>query len=138
MSPKAYRRGYPVAVLSWNRTRTRCTMADFQPSRQTPTKYTLKRRQKRLKAIYNFHELIINALRPILKEGVRSIIVASPPRTNFAQEFLNHLKGHHTWLFQGANKTTFSLITGSARHATSSCSLNKNINLQAVNPRKRH
>jgi len=66
------------------------------------------------KALYNFHETIINALRPTLKEGVKSIIVASPPKTNIAQDFLSHIKAHHTWLLQGANKATFSQITGSA------------------------
>ena len=57
---------------------------------------------------------LVNALRPTLKEGVRSIIVASPPKTSYAQEFPNHIKAHHTWLLQGANKAAFSTITGSA------------------------
>jgi stalled ribosome rescue protein Dom34 len=50
----------------------------------------------------------------VLKEGVRSIIVASPSRTSYAQDFLGHIKAHHTWLLQGTNKATFSQITGSA------------------------
>ena len=29
------------------------------------------------KAVYSFHESLVNALRPILKEGVRSVVVAS-------------------------------------------------------------
>lgn len=66
------------------------------------------------KAIYNFYESIINALRPTLKEGVRSIIVASPPRTNHNQEFINHIYEHHKWLTQGPNKAAFSNTIGSA------------------------
>ena len=66
------------------------------------------------KAAYSFHESIVNALRPTLKEGVRSVIIASPTKTSYAQEFLNHIKAHHTWLLQGANKAAFSTITGSA------------------------
>jgi stalled ribosome rescue protein Dom34 len=66
------------------------------------------------KVIYTFHESVINALRPIFKGGVRSVIIASPARTNYGQEFLNHIKAHHSWLFQSANKTVFSIITGSA------------------------
>ncbi len=56
----------------------------------------------------------MNALRPTLKEGVRSIIVASPTRTSYGQEFVNHIKAHHTWLVQGTNKAAISTITGSA------------------------
>jgi stalled ribosome rescue protein Dom34 len=64
--------------------------------------------------LYNFHESIINALRPTLKEGVRSIILASPARTNHNQELINHVREHHRWLTQGQNKAAFSKITGSA------------------------
>jgi stalled ribosome rescue protein Dom34 len=70
--------------------------------------------RKDQKAIYSFHEAIVNALRPTLKEGVKSVIVASPPRTTFAQEFLSHIKAHHQWLMQGTNKAIISQIIGSA------------------------
>jgi len=66
------------------------------------------------KAVYNLHESIVNALRPTLKEGVRSVILASPARTNYAKRFIDHIHGHHAWLVQGPNKATFSEITGSA------------------------
>ena len=66
------------------------------------------------KAAYNFHESIVNALRPTLKEGVRSVILASPAKTSYGQRFLDHIHGHHAWLIQGSNKATFSEITGSA------------------------
>jgi stalled ribosome rescue protein Dom34 len=114
MSSKAYRRGYPVAVLVGIEKEHATLWQIFSQVAKHQQTMPLNGDRKDSKAIYNFHELIINALRPILKEGVRSIIVASPYRTNFGQEFLNHLKGHHAWLFQGANKTTFSMISGSA------------------------
>jgi len=66
------------------------------------------------KALYNFHESIVNALRPTLKEGVRSIILASPARSDFARSFMDHIHRHHLWLVQGQNKATFSEITGFA------------------------
>jgi stalled ribosome rescue protein Dom34 len=56
----------------------------------------------------------VNALRPTLKEGVRSIIIASQARTDYAQTFIDHVRGHHSWLIQGPNKAAFSEITGSA------------------------
>ena len=70
------------------------------------------------KALYNFHESIVNALRPTLKEGVRSVMLASPARTNYARAFIDHVRGHHTWLIQGSNKTVISEITGSAMTAS--------------------
>ena len=66
------------------------------------------------KAVYNFHESIVNALRPTLKEGVRSIVVASPMRTGHAQRFIDHIRRHHTWLVQGPNRAIFSEAIGSA------------------------
>jgi stalled ribosome rescue protein Dom34 len=60
-----------------------------------------------------------------LKEGVRSIIVASPSKTNYSQEFLNHLKAHNSWLLQGPNKATFSTITGSASTSPQVATLTK-------------
>lgn len=70
--------------------------------------------RKNPKDLYKFHESIINALRPTLKEGVRSIILASPARTNHHQELINHIREHHKWLTQGPNKAAFSKVTGSA------------------------
>jgi stalled ribosome rescue protein Dom34 len=40
------------------------------------------------KALYSFHEAIVDALRPALKEGVKSIVVAAPLKTDYSQVFL--------------------------------------------------
>ena len=66
------------------------------------------------KALYNYQEAIINALRPTLKEGIRSVILASPAKSNYAKSFLNHVQSHHAWLTQGLNKVTLKEIAGSA------------------------
>ena len=113
MKPKNYKRGYPVAVLVGIEQDHAALWHIFsQVAKQQQTIPISDRKDQ--KALYTFHETIINALRPILKEGVRSIIVASPPRSSYAQEFLSHIKSHHAWLSQGTNKTSFSQITGSA------------------------
>ncbi|MGZ4850654.1 MAG: hypothetical protein ACXV2C_04665 [Candidatus Bathyarchaeia archaeon] len=125
MAPKAYRRGYPVAILVGIEQEHVTLWQIFSQVVKHQQTIDLNGERKDSKATYNFHELIVNALRPTLKEGVRSIVVASPPRTNFAQEFLNHLKGHHAWLFQGANKTTFSMITGSINTSPQVAALTK-------------
>jgi len=65
--------------------------------------------------LYGFHESIVNALRPALKEGVKSIVIAAPARTDHAVNFLNHIRKHHAWLLrEGPNAATFGILTGSA------------------------
>lgn len=76
--------------------------------------------------MYNFHELIIDILRPTLKEGVRSIILASPARTNYAERFIEHVHGHHSWLVKGPNKAFFHEINGSAGSLSEVSILTKN------------
>ena len=114
MKPKNYKRGYPVAVLVGIEQDHVALWHIFSQVAKQQQSIPLNSDRKDQKAVYNFHETIINALRPVLKEGVRSIIVASPPRTSYAVEFLFHVKSHHTWLLQGTNKASISQITGSA------------------------
>ena len=65
--------------------------------------------------LYDFHESIVNALRPTLKEGVRSIVIAAPARTDYAANFLDHIRKHHAWLVrEGPNAATFGELVGSA------------------------
>jgi stalled ribosome rescue protein Dom34 len=125
MKSKGYKRGYPVAVLTGIEQNHAALWQVFSQVAKHQQTIPLNGDRKDSKALYSFHESIINALRPVLKEGVRSIIVASPARTNFAQEFLNHIKAHHTWLLQGTNKATFSQITGSASAPSQVAALTK-------------
>ncbi len=39
------------------------------------------------KVLYNFHESVIDALKPALKEGIRTIVVTAPARTSIHQRF---------------------------------------------------
>ena len=124
MKPKNYKRGYPVAVLVGIEQDHAAFWHIFsQVAKQQQTIPISDRKDQ--KALYTFHETIINALRPVLKEGVRSIIIASPPRSSYAQEFLSHIKSHHAWLSQGTNKTSFSQITGSASSPSQVAALTK-------------
>ena len=68
------------------------------------------------KALYSFHEAIVDALRSVLKEGVRSIVVAAPLKTDFIDVFLDHVRKHDAWLVQwkGPNSATFGVLIGSA------------------------
>jgi stalled ribosome rescue protein Dom34 len=114
MKPKAYKRGYPVAILIGIENDHAALWQVFSQVAKHQQTIPLSGDRKDSKALYNFHESIINALRPTLKEGVRSIIIAASAKTNYAHDFLNHIRAHHTWLLQGPNKATFSPITGSA------------------------
>jgi stalled ribosome rescue protein Dom34 len=114
MKPKNYRRGYPVAVLVGIEVDHAALWHIFSQVAKPQQTIPINGDRKDTKALYSFHETIINALRPVLKEGVRSIVVASPSRTNYAQDFLSHIKAHHAWLLQGTNKASISQITGSA------------------------
>jgi stalled ribosome rescue protein Dom34 len=125
MKPKNYKRGYPVAVLVGIEQGHAALWQIFSQVAKHQETIPLNGDIKDQKALYGFHETIINALRPVLKEGVRSIIVASPPRTSYAQGFLSHIKAHHSWLFQSKDKAAFNLIVGSASSPTQVATLTK-------------
>jgi len=125
MKQKNYKRGYPVAVLVGVEQEHAAIWYIFSQVAKQQQTIPLNGERKDQKVLYSFHEIIINALRPVLKEGVRSIIVASPPRTSYAQEFLSHIKAHHSWLLQGTNKASFSQITGSASAPSQVATLTK-------------
>jgi stalled ribosome rescue protein Dom34 len=72
-----------------------------------------KRKNQNKKQLYHFHEEIINILRPIIKEGIRSVILLSPPKKEYSDEFLNHVNKHHSWLLKkGDKQVVFSKIIG--------------------------
>ncbi len=132
MKPKNYKRGYPVAVLVGIEQDHVALWQIFSQVAKHQQTIILNGDRKDQKAIYGFHEAIVNALRPVLKEGVRSIIVASPPRTSYAQDFLSHIKAHHAWLLQGTNKASFSQITGSASAPSEVAGLTKTSNFRQL------
>jgi stalled ribosome rescue protein Dom34 len=125
MSSKRYKRGYPIAVLvGLEENRAELWQIYSQVAKHQLT-LSMNLNRKDLKATYNFHESIIDALRATLKEGIKSIIVAAPSRTNYAQDFLNHVKAHHSWLLHGTNKASFSQTVGSASTPSQVASLTK-------------
>ncbi len=67
-----------------------------------------------VRALYGFHESVVDALRPVLREGVRSIVLVSPARSSYGRAFITHVRLHHTWLAQGSGKVVFSELAGSA------------------------
>ena len=108
---KNYRRGYPVALLKEDGAVVWKVFSHVVKPEKT---LQLGGYRSDLKAVYNFHEALVNALRPAMKEGVKSVVLASPPRTDYSASFLKHVKDHHAWLVQGATRAVFAELTGSA------------------------
>jgi len=112
--PKPYKRGYPVAILIGMEKDSASLWQIFSQVAKLQYNIHLSGNRADSKAIYNFHESIVDCLRPTLKEGIRSIIVASPQKTNYSQQFQNHIKTHQAWLMQGTNRVSLSTLTGAA------------------------
>jgi stalled ribosome rescue protein Dom34 len=115
VAPKSgYRRGYAVAILAGIEESTASLWKVYSKVVKPESTLRLEVKRNDSKAVYNFHEAIVNALRPTLKEGVRTVVLASPPRTAYSREFIDHVSRHHAWLTHGASKVAFADITGSA------------------------
>ncbi|MFZ7138327.1 MAG: hypothetical protein ACOWW1_07910 [archaeon] len=111
-----YRRGHPVAVLvGFEKTHT-VFWNVFSRVVKPSGKIALNGNRKDEKVLYNFHELVIEKLKPVINEGVRSVVVSSPVRTTYAPQFLEHVKKHHRYMIQHKNPncTNFAELIGSA------------------------
>ncbi len=109
-----YRRGYPLAVLVGLEERRAVLWRVF--SEVVKLDGIVERGREAEKGeLYDFLESIVNALRPIIKEGIKSIVIAAPARTDYAKNFLDHIRKHHVWLVrEGPNAATFGELIGSA------------------------
>ncbi len=114
MKPKNYRRGYPVAVLiGIEQNHVAIWQIYSQVAKHQETLQLIGERRDQ-KALYNFHETIINTIRSTLKQGVKNLLIASAPKTSYAQDFKTHITAHHNWMLQGPNKSSISVIVSLA------------------------
>ena len=113
---RRYGRGYPVALLVGFEEDYAVLWQIF--SRVVKLSLRVKFSGKRAdeKVLYNFHESVVDALKPAIKEGIRSIVVTAPARTTYTKDFLEHTRKHHRYLIQSKspNHTNFAEIIGSA------------------------
>jgi stalled ribosome rescue protein Dom34 len=106
---RRYRRGYPLAVLVGLEENRAVLWHVFSEV------VKLDGMVERGGELYDFHESIVNALRPAFKEGTKSIVVVAPARTDYSRVFLDHVRRHHAWLVrEGPNAATFGELIGSA------------------------
>jgi len=113
---RRYRRGYPVAVLVGFEDSHAVLWRIFSRVAKRSVRLELDGKRTDDKALYNFHESVVDALKPVLKEGVRTVVVAAPVRTTYAQTFLDHVRKHHLYLIQSKrpNRANFAELVGSA------------------------
>ena len=111
-----YRRGYPVAVLVGFEADHAMLWRVFSRVVKPSIRLELDGRRADEKVLYNFHESVVDALKPVLKEGVKSVVVAAPARTAYTTDFMEHVRKHHRYLIQSknANSANFAELVGSA------------------------
>jgi len=122
---RRYKRGYFVAVLIGFEEKRAVLWQIF--SKIVKHHVTVEMDNNDKKNLYNFRESVMYKLRPLLLEGVRSIIITAPMKTNYAKDFLDHVHKHHQWLFQenSSNNATFGELAGSAAQLHEVSELNK-------------
>jgi stalled ribosome rescue protein Dom34 len=113
---QGYKRGYSVALLVGFEDDHAVLWQIFSHVAKLHLTVKLGGRRTDERVLYNFHESVVEALRPVLKEGVRSIVVTAPTKTTYAADFLSHVRKHHAYLIQskGANRAAFAELVGSA------------------------
>jgi stalled ribosome rescue protein Dom34 len=115
MSPKKnYKRGYSVALLVAFGENGVALWSIFSRVIKPLSSLSVDGDMTDSKVAYGLYERTINALRSALKEGVRSIILVSPPRTPYSRGFKDHVAKHHAWLMQGPSRIALAEITGFA------------------------
>jgi stalled ribosome rescue protein Dom34 len=113
---RGYKRGYPVALLVGLEDDHAVLWQVFSHILKLHLKLKLDGKRSDERVLYNFHEMVVEALRPVLKEGIRSILVAAPLKTTYAADFLGHVRKHHAYLIQSKSpdRATFAELVGSA------------------------
>jgi len=129
-------RGYPLAILIGFETKKAVMWQIFSKIVKPLDIITIAHRRERLadNELYNFHELIIDKLRPYFKEGIRSIIIVQPRNSHYSEIFQEHINKHHKWLTHetSANLLSIGTIEGSASNAEDVFELQQTKELQKI------
>lgn len=115
---KRNKRGHPVALLVSFDEKEIHLWRIFSHSLRNYKTIKLKRKWKYSdeKQKYHYFEDTIDALRPIIKEGMKSILLAAPAKEEFSSKFMEHLEKHHRWLLKQrrGNQVSFGQVVGVA------------------------
>jgi stalled ribosome rescue protein Dom34 len=107
---KRISRGYPVAVLVGLENKTAIFWDIFSNSIRPGAVKNWKGNE------YNFFEIIVDELRPSIKQGVKTVLLASESKKKY-DGFMGHIKKRHGWMLKGyeLNRVAFQFVEGSAR-----------------------
>lgn len=113
---KRQKRGFLVALLIGFDEKTIHSWKAYSHSLRGFKTIKLPRKWKYLddKQIYNLLEDLVNVIRPVIKEGLKSIILADPEKKEYSTSFLDHINKHHQWLLKGHNRVSIGQIVGVA------------------------
>jgi len=113
---KGYKRGHSVALLVGFEEDHAVLWQVFSNAVKLHLTLEVGGERADQRVLYSFHESVVDVLRPVLNEGVGSIVVTAPKKTTYAADFLDHMRKHHAYLFQSKrpNGATFAELIGSA------------------------
>jgi stalled ribosome rescue protein Dom34 len=113
---RRYKRGYPVALLVGFENDHAIMWQVFSQVIKKYCRFELRGKRNDERLLYNFHESIIDAWRPLLTEGTGSIVVTAPMKTTYTRDFLDHVQKHHIHMIQSKkrNRANFAELVGSA------------------------
>ena len=112
---RRYKRGYPIAILVGIEDNHAIFWNVFSQVVKQSKRLELTGQRTDEKSLYNFHQIIIDELKPSISESVRSVVLVSPVRTKYGQQFLEHVTKHHRYLIQSKNPNcaNFAELVGS-------------------------
>jgi len=107
---KRRRRGYPVAVLVGLENKRSIFWNVFSNSVKAGVVKTWVDNE------YNFFESMVDELRPSIKQGIKTVLLASDDKKKY-DGFIGHIEKHQGWMLKGyeLNRVSFQFVEGSAR-----------------------
>ena len=75
------------------------------------------------KQLYNVLEEVVDIIRKVVREGLKSILIASPYENEYWNKLPDHISKHHKWLLKGYNRVSFGEIIGTANSLESAKNL---------------
>lgn len=114
MPRRRRRRGYPVAILVGLENKQSIFWSIFSNSvKPGPVKVWAENE-------YNFFESMVNELRAPIKQGVKTVLLASEDKKKY-DGFMGHIQKHQGWMLKGyeLNRVSFQFIAGSAKDVDS-------------------
>ena len=66
------------------------------------------------KQLYNLFENVVDIMRKVVRDGLKSILIASSYNNKYWKQLREHISQHHKWLLKGYNRVSFGEINGTA------------------------